>query len=429
MHVLVAIIHHNVFGGPHNQLLRLREPLLAQGWETIVVLPREPGNAADRLRTAGIKVLQVPLHRPRKCFRPGPHLRLLAGFRSEVAELRRIIRSERADVVQVFGPMYPHGAVAARQEGVPVVWQLLGTFAPGPIRTVMMPVVLHLSDVVMTTGMGIARAHPGAMRLGNRLMTFFPPVDSNEFRPDPVRRKLAREKLGISPDDLLVGTVGNFNRVKGHDLLVRSAHRVRQCFPRVRFRILGAATPSQAVYYRAKVKNLAADLGLLDNDYLRFVVPGSRVAHYLPAFDMFVLSSRAEGIPTSILEAMACGLPVVATDVGSIKEVVGEGITGRVVRPQAPQEMADAIVDLLRNPVLRSTMGAAARRKAFELYSTTVCAETHLHAYEMAQEVRRLEAVKVLGGRSWRIYQDERESVDLRRAQDSRTELGSSQGQ
>ena len=384
MKTVLAVLHHPVFGGPHNQLVRLSKPLAARGWTTIAVLPEEQGNAAERLRSAGIKVVRTPLHRPRKCLNPGPHLALMSGLFREIAGLRGIIREQRADLVQVFGPLYPHGALAAHLEGVPLVWQLLGTFAPYPIRLAMMPAILGLSDVVMTTGLSIARQHPGVRKLKHRWVPFYPPVDTEEFRPDPSRRALAREELGIPAEGILVGTVGNFNRVKGHDFFVHAASYVQARFPMAFFRILGAHTPTQASYYDAKVRRVAERLGLLRSDRMRFVEPGGRVAELLPAFDLFVMTSRAEGVPTSIVEAMACGIPVVAADVGAVREVVKHGVTGIVVPGRDARAAAGAIADLVVDPSRRLAMGAAGRMQAMKHFHTSICVETHLTAYQLA---------------------------------------------
>lgn len=388
MRVTLAVLHHAVFGGPHNQLLRLADHLSVRGWETIAVLPEVPGNAAERLRAAGIRVIQIPLHRPRKTLNPVPHGEWVLGFLPDISLLRRVIREQHADVVQVAGPMYPQGAIAAYLENVPVVWQLLGLFAPYLVRCLTMPLVASLSDVVMTTGLTVATAHPGTTRLGRRWISFYPPVDTREFRFDPDRRKAAREELGVPEDCTLVGTVGNFNWQKGHDLLVLAALSVRPIFPRATFRILGTVTPSQVSYYKKHVRNPAAQLGLLQDDYLKFIEPGSRVAELLPAFDIFVMPSRVEGIPTSILEAMACGLPVVATDVGGVSEVVEDGVTGRVIRPGKSSVLAAVILELIQNLQLRVRMGELARQRAVERYDTRICAEMHISAYELAVSMR-----------------------------------------
>ncbi len=384
MKVVVAVLHHLVFGGPHNQLLRLHKPLRDRGWETVVVLPEGQGDGVDRLSSAGLRVIQTPIHRPRKTLHPGPHLGLVFGLWPEISRLRRVIREEGANVVQVFGPMYPHGAIAARMEHVPVVWQLLGTFAPPLIRTLLMPVVLNLSTVIMTTGMEVARAHPGATRRGERLVTFFPPVDTYEFRPDRLRREQARHELGIPGNGFLIGTVGNFNWVKGHDVFVRAAASVLERFPRAYFRILGAETPSQAARYEKDVKQLAANLHLLDRDRLRFIKPGNRVAKLLPAFDLFVLTSRAEGVPTAVLEAMACGIPVVSVRVGSVHEAVVEGETGHLVERPDSEVVASKILETLANLSNLNRIGMNARTVATERFDSARCRDAHVRAYRMA---------------------------------------------
>ena len=381
---MLEIAQHGTFGGPHNQLLRLSGPLRAHGWQIVAVLPEGPGNARERLLEAGIKVIQVPLHRPRRSLDPRLHFRLAWDFLPEIRNLRRIIKEEQADLVQVIGTMYPHGAIAARLERIPVVWQLLSTFAPFPVRCAMMPAILGLSNVVMTTGRGVANAHPGTSLLGKRLVPFFPPVDTNEFRPDSARGIKAREEFQVPKGALLVGTVGNFNRQKGHDILVHAASQVCQELPGAYFRILGEETRSQASFYNEKVMAAANQLGLLKDGRLKFIEPGSRIAELLPAFDLFVMTSRAEGVPTSILEAMACGLPVVATRVGAVGEVVEEGETGCLIPPHNSRAAARAILALLRNSQARWRYGIRARLAAVERYDTTACVQTHLHAYELA---------------------------------------------
>lgn len=384
MNRVLSVIHTPVYGGPHNQMLRLHGPLAARGWETIVVLPDEPGNGAERLRAAGVTTVQIPLHRLRKRVNPRVHFDLALGFLPEVGHIRRLIRQHHIDLVQICGLMNPHGAIAARLESVPVVWQLLSTFAPMPLRLLLMPLVMRLSSVVMSTGIEVARAHPGATKLEDRLVTFFPPLDTAEFRPDPVKRSVARAELGVPDNAFLIGTVGNLNRQKGHEFLVRAADIVCRAYRNTFFRVLGAYTPTNADYYERTVKAEALKLGLMADDRLRFVDPGSRVADYLPAFDLFLLTSRAEGIPTSILEAMSCGLPVIATDVGSMGEVVEDGVTGFVVPPLSHEAIAGAIFKLLCTPELRLKMGQEARRRAVERYDVKVCVEAHLRAYEAA---------------------------------------------
>jgi glycosyltransferase involved in cell wall biosynthesis len=117
---------------------------------------------------------------------------------------------------------------------------------------------------------------------------------------------------------------------------------------------------------------------------LDFYDPQQRVPELMRAFDIFALTSRIEGVPTTVMEAMATGLPVVTTDVGAVREVVAEGITGFVVRPADPQAIADAILRLIRDPSLRKSLGESGRERVLSRFSIDACAKAHLEAFGRA---------------------------------------------
>jgi glycosyltransferase involved in cell wall biosynthesis len=382
---VLYVIHYPFFGGPQNQALRLAGPLASRAVDTTVVLPDEPGNAPERLRAAGIQVVQLPLHRLRA--KPDPLLqaRFLVRLPGEVAALRRLIREQSVDVVQVGGLVNPHAAIAARLEAVGVVWQLLDTRPPMLLRRLLMPWVIALADIIMTTGVGVARVHPGATGIGSRLVPFYPPVDTSVFKPDPDRRTLARAELGVDPGALLVGTVANLTPQKGLEHFVAVADALYARRPDLRFLILGSAMDTQGTY-EATVLQLIEASSVGQAGALHVVDPGVRVAELLSAFDLFMLTSvpRSEGVSTTVLEAMATGIPVVSTDVGALSEVVIDGVTGRLVAPLDDDAMIEAAVALLGDADARARMGVEARRRAVERYDVRICADTHLRAYQLA---------------------------------------------
>jgi glycosyltransferase involved in cell wall biosynthesis len=375
----LAVIHYPFFGGPHNQALRLSSLLRARGIETIVLLPNQPGNARVRLRDGGVEVVELPLTRLRAQFDPIVQARYAGGFVSDVRRIRRLIRERGIDLVEVAGLVNAQGAIAARLEGVPVVWQLLDTRAPLLLRRLLMPVVLRLSDSVMSTGKAVANAHPGAGTLDGRLVPFFPPVDIVSFHPNAERRAATREELGIPSDVFVAGTVANITPQKGLEHLLDVARRVRQAEPAVRFAIFGRAMETQDAYVQ-KVRAGAKDADVLITD------PGERVADFLQVLDVFLMTAgpRSEGVSTTALEAMATGTPVVTTDVGALSEAVENGVTGLVVQPLNIEAITDATMRLVREPNLRFAMGERARETAVRLFDAEVCADVHVRAYEYA---------------------------------------------
>jgi glycosyltransferase involved in cell wall biosynthesis len=139
------------------------------------------------------------------------------------------------------------------------------------------------------------------------------------------------------------------------------------------------------------VRDDAVRLGLLDGRALDIRDAGSRVSALLPGFDVLALASvpRSEGMPTVILEAMACGLPVVATDVGAVRELVIDGETGLVVSPGDRDGFAAALARLADDDGLRRSMGELGRSRFEQTFRLEALADRHVHAYDLALAHRR----------------------------------------
>jgi glycosyltransferase involved in cell wall biosynthesis len=382
---LLSVILGPTFGGAHNQALRLADPLRALGVETTVVVPAGAEPAAERLTAARVDTVRVALHRPRATASPGSHLRVLRALPADVAAIRRVIRDRDADVVQVHGPNHPHGAFAARREaGVGLVWQLLDTRTPMSLRRVSMPYVVRAADAITAWGRGLGAAYPGAAGLEDRLICVYPPVAMEEFAPDAERRRRARERLEAG-SSTVIGAVAVLTPQKGHEYLVRAAARVFARRPDARFRILGTPSPAHPEYV-SSVRREATELGLSEGGRLTFADPGADVPLLLQGIDILAMSSvrNSEGMPTAVLEAMACGKPVVATDVGAVSELIEDGVTGLLVEPEDERALAAALERLLRNEGERRAMGEAGRRRALERFDLGSLAERHALAYEIA---------------------------------------------
>jgi glycosyltransferase involved in cell wall biosynthesis len=181
---------------------------------------------------------------------------------------------------------------------------------------------------------------------------------------------------------LVVGTVANVTPQKGIEYFVECASLLSVEFPTARFVVIGGVDGAHGKYVD-RIQRLAEDYKLLP-DRIMFAGSRSNVADLLPAFDLKVVSSVAEGVPTTAGEAMACGLPVVATDVGSVAEVVKNRETGFVVTPRSAPELANAIRQLLQHEELRTRMGFAGRQRAVDHFDVSVCADIHVRAYRSA---------------------------------------------
>lgn len=387
---LLHVVHYPVFGGPHNQALRLAEPLARRGWHATVLLPEEPGNAAERLRGAGIEVVAMPLHRLRATRSIGSQARFGLGFPGDVVRIRRLIREREIDLVVVCGLVNPHAAIAAHLEGVSLVWQLVDTRAPMAMRRLLVPLVRRLADAVMFDGRALMPAHGWGPKETAPSVVYYPPVDTQRLRPSEERRLRTRAILGVSPDAPVVGMVANLNPQKGIEYFVRAARVIGEAQPETTFLLVGAEYGTHGAY----AQRIRDEVGATGIPSERFIFAGgqAQIADWYPAMDVKLITSvpRSEGTTTTAMEAMACGIPVVATDVGAVREVVEDGLTGFVVPPLDVEAIATATIRLLEDPQLRARMGETARQRAVERYDVETCADVHVRAFEAALARRRM---------------------------------------
>lgn len=380
---ILSVIHYPGFGGPYNSNIRIARHLAEKGIHITMLIPDEPGDGKARLERAGMDVISIPLHRIRATLDPSVHASFCMSFSREVYCIRKIIRDRRIDIVMINGLVNPHSAIAARLESVAVVWQLLDTRAGMLVRKAIMPLVLRMSDVIMSTGRKVSAEHPGAESFGNRLISFFPPVDTLTFTGDPVLRAKGREELQVPQDAFLLGTVGNVNPQKGYEYLIRAGALLKEQIPELRIRVIGPFVPTHS-QYRESLMDEVRERGL--SECIRFCGSHTRVERILPAFDVFVMTGVpfSEGITTAVLEAMSCGLPVVTTDAGAICEAIEDGVSGLIVPCLDSAGIAGAIYGLYVNSERRVSMGRAARERALRYFDSRSCAETHALAFERA---------------------------------------------
>jgi glycosyltransferase involved in cell wall biosynthesis len=180
-------------------------------------------------------------------------------------------------------------------------------------------------------------------------------IPTDEYAPDPDTRAQWRQAHGIEPHATVLTHVGRFAPPKNHALLVEAFAQVHSDAP-LYLLLVGGGELENAV------REQVAGLGLQGR--VRFLGVRADVADILRASDVFVLSSRWEGNPLSVMEAMAAGLPVVSTGVGGVPELVREGETGLLVPSEDAGALAQAMQALVDDPVRRRAMGAAARQHA-----------------------------------------------------------------
>jgi glycosyltransferase involved in cell wall biosynthesis len=348
--VLLAITRLEL-GGAQRVVLHTAEALDRAHFE--VALVWGPGDLLDDEATAipGLERIPVPtLVRP---VAPISDLRALASLRAAVRSFRpRVVHthSSKAGVL---------GRLAARLEGVPAVHTVHG-FGFTPLQSAPKRFVFRSAERMMARVTDHFVTVSETDRQRGIEMGLFPPekatviraaIDLDRFR-GATGGDAARERLGVPPDVPLVIQIGNFKPQKAPLDFVRVAAAVGEGHPDTWFAMVGDGPLRQAA------EELAGELGI--GDRMIFAGWWSDVAGLLAATTVSVLTSRHEGLPCSVVESLAAGVPVVATAVDGTVEVVRPGDNGLLAEAGDVEGLTQAVSRLLANPDLRRRMAAAA---------------------------------------------------------------------
>jgi sugar transferase (PEP-CTERM/EpsH1 system associated) len=222
-----------------------------------------------------------------------------------------------------------------------------------------------------------------------RITQIYNGVDITRFKPRPQGAVGGLGTLWGNPPRFVVGTVGRLQAVKNQRGLLDAVRLLFERHPEARAHI-GIAIVGDGPE-RAVLETRAREAGL--QDVVAFLGARDDVADLLPDFDVFVLPSLAEGISNTILEAMACGVPVIATAVGGNVELVQDGLTGRLVPPRDDDRLMAAIYEMFSDRQLATDRGAKARARAESIFSLS----TMVAAYDTLYSTLLRSARKPIG--------------------------------
>ncbi len=361
---ICRVISRLNIGGPGQQCILLSAGLNGGRFETLLISGQEmatEGDLRDLAARRGVSPLYVP--------ELGRRVRIEADLIA-LGKLCRLFRRVRPHIVHTHtSKTGTLGRIAAWLTGIPATVHTFhghvfrGYFPPSLSRLfvrVERTLARRTSRLVALSegqrqdllALGIGKPHQTVMiPPGVELAPFL----KCQRKPGELRRD-----LGLALDAPLVGIVGRLVPIKGHRIFLRAARLMTAALPSASFLVVGDGE------MRSELEAEASSLGLQGR--VRFLGWRRDLPRIYADLDCLVLSSRNEGVPVCILEAMAAGIPVVATAVGGVPDLVVPGVTGLLVRPEDPQELAQAVVSLFGNTARAQRMAAAGRRHVFPRY-------------------------------------------------------------
>jgi glycosyltransferase involved in cell wall biosynthesis len=348
-------------GGAENVFISLVDNLDKTRYKSVVCLLRD-GWLKTQLDRRGVETLVLPQHQSFDF----PWL----------YQLIKLLRRRSIDVMHTHEfAMNVYGSLLSRITGIPIVTTVHGkNYYCEKLRRRLGYRFAARQSIMVAVSDDLKRFLTESVRIRSEYVRVVPNgIDLNRYAINDVDNTV-RKELGINAGRPVIGTVGNLFAVKGQIYLVKACQIVANTIPD--FVLLVAGEGEELAVLREEARNL----GIQEN--VKFLGFREDVPSLLQAIDVFVLPSLSEGLPLSVLEALALQKPVVASDVGGIPEVVEDGITGFLVPPKNPEALADKILLLLRNPQLAADFGKEGRKKVEEAFSLEHMIQEYQSLYE-----------------------------------------------
>jgi glycosyltransferase involved in cell wall biosynthesis len=338
---LAYVIDELEVGGTQRQVVEMSSGLMGRGWQVDVVVLTPILAMASEFQAVGVPVHLVPKQRM-------VDLPLILA-------LRRFFRRRGVGVVHAFSATAEFfGGVAARLSGCRFVASVRNFDEPLPaLQAVSKRLACRLADVVVANSAAGGRRAVAAGVAPTGKLRVVPNGVRLAVPSAPHDRQAVRRSLGCAEDTCLILSVGRLVRAKGYDVTVDVARQVVAVQPRARFVIVGEG-PLRSVLARR-----IGDAGLTES----VVLLGERtdVPSLLAAADVYLNTSVSEGMSNSVMEAMAAGLPVLASAVGGTPELIASGETGILFEPGDCLAAAEMLGQLIEGAALRRAVGARAR--------------------------------------------------------------------
>ena len=299
-------------------------------------------------------------------------------------KLEGIFREQKPDIVHTHsGKAGILGRVAARRAGVPIVVHTIHGPSFGNFQNALSNFIFRAAEkcaaratthfIVVADAMKTQYLAAGIGRSGQytKIFSGFPLEPFLAAKNDLELRK----KLGIAPDDFVVGKIARLFKLKGHDDLFAVAPGLVRQNPKIKFLLVGGGE------WRARFKNLAKSLGLEKHFIFTGLVPPDEVPKYVGIMDALVHLSLREGLPRALPQALAAGKPVVAYDCDGAREICPDGETGFLIQPGDLKTLTAKIIQLANDAKLREQFGLRGRQFVKENFSVEKMVDGQYNVY------------------------------------------------
>ncbi len=375
------IFNHSFFlGGGEISFFELIRKLDRERFKPIVIVPAV-GEIERKLKYNDIEVHSILLPSIKKILNSSP----LRGL----FNLIKLLKESKIDVIHTNGSRACfYSAIAGRILKIPVIWH---------VRESLKDLLLYdcllatLANAIICVSKSVQLKRFGRFRrqINKKICVVYNGIDTNKFQVSDGSRFEVRTRLSMKANDILIGLVGNIIPRKAQDIFLKGFAKAKQLRPDIAVKVLliGRHLDKRFSIY---LRRLVTDLDLHSN--VIFHEFSDEISNIFSALDIFVLSSKSEGFCRSLLEAMSCGLPIIASKIEEIQEAVVDKMNAILVDINDIDKMVFAIITLCEDSSLRNEMGILNRKIAVKQFSLS----SHIVAIESIYDGLLDERKKVL---------------------------------
>jgi glycosyltransferase involved in cell wall biosynthesis len=345
----------DIHGGGQIYSLSLLKKIDRNKFIPVFVCP-SPGTFVDALEEEGVKVEIIKMKSLRNPLN-------ILSFISSTIKITALIKKEKVDFIYSSGAARGtiYAGIAAKIMKIPLIWHVHILNSTGLLNRILACLSTKIIIIAEAGHKRFSWVHDPT-----KVVTNYNGIDLQKFNPNNIDNMSIKREFGLSPDIILVGTVGILHPQKGQKYLLEIVKQIKAEISDIKFLIVGN-DPTKDARHRRELESLTRELGIAKD----VIFTGWRqdIPKIMAGLDIFVLPSLVDHLPLVVLEAMASGKPVVATNVGGVFEMVEDRVTGILVPPGDSESLRRAIIGLLKDKEKAKRMGMAGRRRTEEFFN------------------------------------------------------------
>ena len=364
----MIVSHSSERSGAPKVLLDVADSLSPDKYDLTLCFPAEGGIAADAARKCyRVKIIPNPQMGFAETASLSARFKLFLSRLCFMFRLRREVKRGKYDLVYLNSTLSFYAGAALPGVGMKCIWHIHENLSRCLGNKIRRAIITHLSDFIIFASPTNVEFFKSSLKKTpwNVIPNGVRLLEEHQITHDPD----FPQRFDYKPGDRIIATVSFLYYIKGIDIFLMAMKRVVREFPDVKAVIVGDRSQGEKGYIQ-RLDNLA------DSPELRGRVHFAGYCNNLPSFfrhvEIFVQPSRTESMPLTVLEAMAAGRAIVATDVGYVREMLDAPEAGVIVPPESPEAIAEALLTLLHNPERRERLGTAALERARREYSMEI---------------------------------------------------------